>query len=278
MQALPERLLLPAPAPVEAPSAPRLSESISPSSSTPPHAFAVVPGIPRPRILQVKARLRVKRSSGISPASIVREGKDRPELFFLQSQVPPAEGIGAPVTLGRLSWGCEQIAWLPNPPSWAPCHQGVCASTLMGRHKTATTVSGRHSGAAGRRVATSPLGAQYNSAYCCNRCKPGRVVQPAGQIPSAQARRRWLLPGHVIQQGLTFATARQAPVPTPDRTFKVNFSRNRAALAAQHYDLCPHARHEREREREHGGRLLDQAVMTRTPVVTDTVFVVCTPK
>jgi len=169
---------------------------------------------------------------------------------------------------------CEQIGWLPNPP----CHQGVCASTLMGRHKTATTVSGRHSGAAGRRVATSPLGAQYNSAYCCNRCKPGRVVQPAGQIPSAQARRRWLLPGHVIQQGLTFATARQAPVPTPDRTFKVNFSRNRAALAAQHYDLCPHARHEREREREHGGRLLDQAVMTRTPVVTDTVFVVCTPK
>ena len=157
---------------------------------------------------------------------------------------------------------CEQIGWLPNPP----CHQGVCASTLMGRHKTATTVSGRHSGAAGRRVATSPLGAQYNSAYCCNRCKPGRVVQPAGQIPSAQARRRWLLPGHVIQQGLTFATARQAPVPTPDRTFKVNFSRNRAALAAQHYDLCP------------GGRLLDQAVMTRTPVVTDTVFVVCTPK
>jgi hypothetical protein len=26
---------------------------------------------------------------GISPASIVREGKDRPELFFLRSQVPP---------------------------------------------------------------------------------------------------------------------------------------------------------------------------------------------
>ena len=40
--------------------------------------------------------LRVKRPSGISPASIVREGKDRPELFFLRGQVPPAEGIGAP--------------------------------------------------------------------------------------------------------------------------------------------------------------------------------------
>ena len=51
----------------------------------------------------------------------------------------------------------------------------------------------------------------------------GRVVQPAGQIPSAQARRRRLLPGHVIQQGLTVATARQAPVPTPERTFNVNF-------------------------------------------------------
>jgi hypothetical protein len=73
----------------------------------------------------------VKRPSGISPASIVREGKDRPELFLLRSQVPPAEGIEAPVRLGRLSWGCEQIVWLPNPP----CHQGVCASTLMGRHK-----------------------------------------------------------------------------------------------------------------------------------------------
>ena len=78
--------------------------------------------------------LRVKRPSGISPASIVRGGKDRPELFFLRGQVPPAEGIGAPGRPGRLSWGCEQIGWLPNPP----CHQGVCASTLMGRHKTAT--------------------------------------------------------------------------------------------------------------------------------------------
>ena len=70
--------------------------------------------------------LRVKRPSGISPTSIVREGKDRPELFFLRGQVPPAEGIGAPGRPGRLSWGCEQIGWLPNPP----CHQGVCASTL----------------------------------------------------------------------------------------------------------------------------------------------------
>ena len=49
--------------------------------------------------------LRVKRPSGISPASIVREGKDRPELFFLRGQVPPAKGervlfIGTPpVTL-----------------------------------------------------------------------------------------------------------------------------------------------------------------------------------
>jgi len=55
------------------------------------------------------------------------------------------------------SWGCEQIGWLPNPP----CHQGVCAPALMGRHTAAARLYRRHwvaPDAAGRRVATSPLG------------------------------------------------------------------------------------------------------------------------
>ena len=113
--------------------------------------------------------LRVKRPSGISPASIVREGKDRPELFFLRSQVPPAEGIGAPVRLERLSWGCDQIGWLPNPP----CHQGVCASTLMGRHKTAT-----------RRYRVAP-GAAANGYVCSmHHYAPGGH---AGRLASREA-------------------------------------------------------------------------------------------
>ena len=68
--------------------------------------------------------LRVKRPSGISPASIVREGKDRPELFFPRSQVPPAEGIGAPVRPGRLSCPGVRADWLAPEPPMSP--GGVC--------------------------------------------------------------------------------------------------------------------------------------------------------
>ena len=82
------------------------------------------------------------RSNELAPAD------DSPGGPWRRRRPPASPGVrpgdcsgrfGGPVRLGRLSWGCEQIGWLPNPP----CHQGVCVSTLMGRHKTATSESGR---------------------------------------------------------------------------------------------------------------------------------------
>ena len=51
--------------------------------------------------------------SGISPPSIVRTAPGR----TLLSPKPGASSgrYGTLVRLGRLSWGCEQIGWLPNP-------------------------------------------------------------------------------------------------------------------------------------------------------------------
>ena len=66
---------------------------------------------------------------------IARTGGEGPTRTLLPPKPGASSGrYGAPGRPRRLSWGCDQIDWLPNPS----CHQGVCASTLMGRHKTAT--------------------------------------------------------------------------------------------------------------------------------------------
>ena len=75
--------------------------------------------------------LRVKRPSGISPLSIVRGGKDRPELVFLRSQVPPAEGMeplaGLDACPGvRADWLAPEPPMSPGcvpRPSWAGTKQ-----------------------------------------------------------------------------------------------------------------------------------------------------------
>ena len=73
--------------------------------------------------------LRVKRPSGISPPSIVRGGEDRPELFFLRSQVPPAEGMEPLAGLDACPGDASRLAG-----SRTPHVTRGCASTLMGRH------------------------------------------------------------------------------------------------------------------------------------------------
>ena len=76
--------------------------------------------------------LRVKRPSGISPPSIVRGGKDRPELFFLRSQVPPAEGMEPLAGLDACPGGASRLVGSRTPhvtrgcvprPSWAGTKQ-----------------------------------------------------------------------------------------------------------------------------------------------------------
>ena len=104
--------------------------------------------------------LRVKRPSGISPPSIVRGGtvpnSSSSEARCLQRKVWSPWQAWTPVLGVRADW------LAPEPPM-SP--GGVCLDPHGQAQNSHPTVSGRHwvaPGAAGRRVATSPLGTRLH--------------------------------------------------------------------------------------------------------------------